>query len=124
MICDEAARISGICVLWLMVAYCATRFVTVVAGQAAIAIKNARLMSETLDMKRTLEARKLVERAKGILQFKHNLTEEEAYLRLRNESRRLRRSMRDLAEAVILADDLNRKDGGAKIPIRDDSEIM
>ena len=86
-------------------------FVKVVAGQAAIAIQNARLMSETLDMKRTLEARKLIERAKGILQYKHNLTEEEAYLRLRNESRRLRRSMRDLAEAVILADDLNRKDG-------------
>lgn len=84
-------------------------FVKAVAGQAAIAIENARLMSETLEMKRTLEARKLIERAKGILQHKHSLTEEEAYLRLRNESRRLRRPMRDLAEAVILADDLNRK---------------
>jgi GAF domain-containing protein len=102
-------------------------FVKVVAGQAAIAIQNARLMSETLDMKRTLEARKLIERAKGILQYKHNLTEEEAYLRLRNESRRLRRSMRDLAEAVILADDLNRKDGtgnGIKVAVREDEEIM
>jgi signal transduction protein with GAF and PtsI domain len=104
-------------------------FLKVVAGQAAIAIQNARLMSETLDMKRTLEARKMVERAKGILQFKHNLTEEEAYLRLRNESRRLRRSMRDLAEAVILADDLNRKDGappekGSRAPVREDSDIM
>ncbi len=86
-------------------------FVKVVAGQAAIAIENARLMSETLEMKRTLETRKLVERAKGILQAKHSLTEEEAYLRLRNESRRLRRPMRDLAEAVIMADDLNRKEG-------------
>jgi GAF domain-containing protein len=86
-------------------------FVKVVAGQAAIAIENARLMSESLEMKRTLEARKLMERAKGILQHKHNLTEEEAYLRLRNESRRLRRSMRDLAEAVILTDDLERKKG-------------
>jgi GAF domain-containing protein len=84
-------------------------FVKVVAGQAAIAIENARLMSETLEMKRTLEARKLIERAKGILQQKHSLTEEEAYLRLRNESRRLRRPMRDLAEAVILADDLEKK---------------
>ena len=83
-------------------------FIKVVAGQAAIAIENARLMSETLEMKRTLETRKLVERAKGILQYKHNLTEEEAYLRLRNESRRLRRPMKDLAEAVIMADDLNK----------------
>ena len=84
-------------------------FVKVVAGQAAIAIQNARLMEETLEMKRTLESRKLIDRAKGILQYKHNFTEEEAYLRLRSQSRRLRRSMRDLAEAVILADDLNRQ---------------
>ncbi len=93
-------------------------FVKVVAGQAAIAIENARLMSETLDMKRTLETRKLVERAKGILQYKHNLTEEEAYLRLRNESRRLRRPMRDLAEAVILADDMNKKTGDKPVPAK------
>jgi len=84
-------------------------FVRVAAGQAATAIENARLMSESLEMKRALEVRKLVERAKGILQHKHSLTEAEAYLRLRNESRRLRRPMRDLAEAVILADDLEKQ---------------
>ena len=95
-------------------------FIKVVAGQAATAIENARLMSETQEMKRTLETRKLVERAKGILQYKHNLTEEEAYLRLRNESRRLRRPMRDLAEAVIMADDLNKTQaGGVRSPLVD-----
>ena len=73
-----------------------TGFMKAVAGHATMAIENARLMSETQEMKRTLEARKLVERAKGILQQKYNFTEEEAYLRLRNESRRLRRPMRDL----------------------------
>lgn len=91
-------------------------FVKVVAGQAAIAIENARLMSETLAMKRALETRKVVERAKGILQSQQNLTEEEAYLRLRNESRRLRRPMKELAEAVILAEDLNRKGERKKSP--------
>jgi len=84
-------------------------FVKVVAGQAAIAIENARLMSETLEAKRALETRKVVERAKGIMQSKFGLTEEEAYLKLRNESRRLRRPMRDLAEAVILSDDLEKQ---------------
>lgn len=76
---------------------------------------NARLQEETLEMKRQLETRKLVERAKGILQFKYKLTEEEAYLRLRNESRRLRRPMRDLAEAIILTEDLARKSGDAPL---------
>jgi two-component system, response regulator PdtaR len=76
---------------------------------------NAKLQEETLEMKRQLETRKLVERAKGILQFKYQLTEEEAYLRLRNESRRLRRPMRDLAEAIILTEDLARKSGDAPL---------
>src|SRR3954452_2038138 len=71
--------------------------------------ENARLQEETAEMRRQLETRKIVERAKGILQHRHSLTEEEAYLRLRNESRRLRRPMRELAEAIILSEDLSRK---------------
>jgi two-component system, response regulator PdtaR len=78
-------------------------------SKSALSETNARLMEETLEMKRQLETRKLVERAKGILQNRHSLTEEEAYLRLRNESRRLRRPMKELAEAIILAEDLSRK---------------
>jgi uroporphyrinogen-III synthase len=72
--------------------------------------ENARLAEETAEMKRQLEARKAVERAKGILQRRQNLTEEEAYLRMRNESRRLRRPMKELAEAIILAEELSRKE--------------
>lgn len=70
--------------------------------------ENARLMEETAEMKRELETRKIVERAKGILQQKYGMTEEDAYFRLRNQSRRLRRPMRALAEAVILSEDLDR----------------
>jgi len=70
--------------------------------------ENARLLEETQEMKRELETRKLVERAKGILQQRHGLTEEDAYLRLRNQSRRLRKPMRDLAEAVILSEDMSK----------------
>jgi len=83
--------------------------------------ENIRLQEETLEMKRQLEARKLVERAKGIMQSKYNLTEEEAYLRLRGESRRLRRPMRDLAEAIILAEDIG---AGAAPPVPEmDSDL-
>jgi uroporphyrinogen-III synthase len=70
--------------------------------------ENARLLEETQEMKRELETRKLVERAKGILQQRHGLSEEDAYLRLRNQSRRLRKPMRELAEAVILSEDMSK----------------
>jgi signal transduction protein with GAF and PtsI domain len=70
--------------------------------------ENARLAAETEEMKQQLETRKAVERAKGILQKHHKLTEEEAYLRMRNESRRLRRPMKELAEAIILAEEMSR----------------
>ena len=72
--------------------------------------ENARLLEATLEMRRELETRKLVERAKGILQQKHQLTEEEAYLRLRDQSRRLRRPMKDLAEAIILSEEIDRQE--------------
>jgi two-component system, response regulator PdtaR len=78
-------------------------------SKSVLAEENARLVEETAEMRRQLETRKVVERAKGILQHRHGLTEEEAYLRLRNESRRLRRPMRELAEAIILSEDLSRK---------------
>lgn len=76
-----------------------------------LADENTRLQEETQEMRRQLETRKFVERAKGILQENYKLTEREAYQRLRDESRRLRRPMRDLAEAVILADELGNKGG-------------
>jgi signal transduction protein with GAF and PtsI domain len=71
--------------------------------------ENVRLLEESQEIKRELETRKLVERAKGILQQRHGITEEEAYLRLRNQSRRLRRPMKELAQAIILSEDLTRE---------------
>jgi two-component system, response regulator PdtaR len=79
---------------------------------ARLSEENARLLEETLDMKRRLELRKMVERAKGILQHRFNLTEEEAYLRLRNESRRQRKPMAELAEAILIAETMHRQASG------------
>src|SRR5438093_124124 len=84
-------------------------FAQAVAGQAALAIENARLIAESLEMKKALETRKVIERAKGIMQRRHGVSEEQAYLDMRSESRRLRRPMRELAEAIILAEELHRK---------------
>lgn len=78
--------------------------------KARLRDENGRLQAEALDMKRQLETRKVVERAKGILQHRAGLTEEEAYLRLRNESRRARRPMKEIAEAIILAEEMQRRE--------------
>ena len=78
-------------------------------AKAFLEDENERLVAEKEELKRQLETRKIVERAKGLIQHRHNLSEEEAYLRLRNESRRLRRPMKELAEAIILAEEMARK---------------
>lgn len=82
-------------------------------AKSVLADENARLVEETMEMRRQLETRKVVERAKGILQQRYALTEEDAYLRLRNESRRLRRPMKELAEAIILSEELSRRNESA-----------
>lgn len=71
-------------------------------------IERARLAGENAELSGRLEARKIVERAKGILQRDLKLSEEEAYLALQRESRQRRRPMKEIAEAVILSEELKR----------------
>jgi K+-sensing histidine kinase KdpD len=66
------------------------------------------LESEKSELSDKLETRKIVDRAKGILQRDLRITEEEAYRRLQRESQQRRRSMRELSESIILNDQLNR----------------
>jgi two-component system, response regulator PdtaR len=60
------------------------------------------LQSEVGDLKEALESRKLVERAKGILMEVHGLSESEAFNRIRRTSMDTRKSMREVAEAILL----------------------
>jgi signal transduction protein with GAF and PtsI domain len=53
--------------------------------------------------KSELISRKLVERAKGILMKQQRLSEDEAFRRLQKKSMDLRKTMREIAEAIILA---------------------
>lgn len=78
---------------------------TTVANQAAIAIENAQLMVKSKIIQEELETRKLVERAKGVLMRK-GLSEEEAFRRIQKQAMDFRKSMRQISEAVILADEL------------------
>jgi uroporphyrinogen-III synthase len=71
-------------------------------------IEMARLEGENLHLSEKLETRKLVERAKGILQRELRLTEEEAYLTIQRQSRQRRKSMKEVAEAIVLSEDVKR----------------
>jgi signal transduction protein with GAF and PtsI domain len=76
---------------------------TTVANQAAVAIENAGLIMKAKMIEDELITRKLVERAKGVLMKQQRLSEEEAFRRLQKKSMDLRKSMREIAEAIILA---------------------
>ena len=67
------------------------------------AVDNALLVEETLLLKETLELRKLIEKAKGLLMKNSGLSEEEAYRKLQKESMKTGKSMRELAEAIVIA---------------------
>lgn len=80
-----------------------------IANQAAIAIENTELMVKSRVIQEELEARKKIERAKGILMKEEKLSEEEAYMKLQRYSMDNRKTMREVAEAIILAADLKKK---------------
>lgn len=69
-------------------------------------VENALLIEESLALKEALELRKIIERAKGILMKRNNLTENEAYRMIQKESMDSRKSLKEVAEALILADKL------------------
>ncbi|HVG27003.1 MAG TPA: uroporphyrinogen-III synthase, partial [Acidobacteriaceae bacterium] len=69
-------------------------------------IERARLETENSELTNRLESRKLVDRAKGILQRDLKLSEDEAYRMMQKESRQRRKSMRDVADAILLAESL------------------
>ena len=79
-----------------------------VAHQAAVAIENTKLMEEALKAKEALETRKLVERAKGVLMRLNNLSEESAHRLIHKKSMDSCRSMKEIAESVILMDELQK----------------
>ena len=79
-----------------------------IANQAAIVIENFRLVVESKVIKEELESRKVIEKAKGIMMKQENLSEEEAYNRIRKYSMDNRKSMKEVAEAIILTEDMKK----------------
>ena len=67
-----------------------------------------QLVSEKSALSGQLEARKIVERAKGILQREMKIGEEEAYRTIQRQSQQMRKSMKEIAESIIVNEELKR----------------
>jgi len=64
------------------------------------------LKGEVSDLKDAIETRKVVEKAKGILMKRSNLSEEDAFKMMQTHSQKENKKMRDIADAIISASKL------------------
>jgi uroporphyrinogen-III synthase len=71
-------------------------------------IERARLETENSQLANRLETRKAVDRAKSVLQRDLSLSEDDAYQMMHRESRQRRKSMREIADAILLSEELRR----------------
>ncbi|MBW2196124.1 MAG: GAF and ANTAR domain-containing protein, partial [Deltaproteobacteria bacterium] len=71
-----------------------------VANEAAVAIENTELMVKSKVIREELETRKLIERAKDIM------SGQEAFRWIQKRSMDVRKSMREIAEAIVLTEEI------------------
>jgi signal transduction protein with GAF and PtsI domain len=84
------------------------RLISMIGFLVGAELEMARLESERVLLADRLEVRKLMDRAKGILQRELHLDEEGAYLALQKQSRQKRKAIREIAEAIILTEEIRR----------------
>jgi len=82
------------------------RLISTIGFLVGAEIEMARLEEVNVNLAEQLQTRKVVERAKGILQRELGLSEEQAYLALQRQSRQTRRAMKEIAEAIVLSDEV------------------
>ncbi len=95
------AKDAGVCG-YLVKPFRETELMPVIELALARFLEMRDLEREVTDLKDALETRKLVERAKGVLMEVHGLRESEAFNRMRKTSMDNRKSMREVAEAILL----------------------
>lgn len=79
---------------------------TTVANQAAVAIHNTELIINTKIIEEELKARKKIERAKEIIMERQGLNGDDAYRWIRKRSMDSRKTILDVAEAILLSNEL------------------
>jgi GAF domain-containing protein len=78
-----------------------------IANQAAVAIEHTALLDEANTARAALESRKIVERAKGILMASNHFSEDQAFRFIQKQSMNSRKSMKEIADAIILSQQIN-----------------
>ncbi len=91
------------------------RLISAIGVLLGAEIELARMEDENSNLTDQLQTRKVVERAKGILQRELGLSEEQAYLALQQQSRQKRRAMKEIAEAIILSSDVKDNTRGSRV---------
>src|ERR1022692_4345623 len=90
------------------------RLISAIGFLVGAEIELARMEEVNSNLTDQLQTRKVVERAKGILQRELRLSEEQAYLALQQQSRQKRKAMREIAEAIILSAEVKENTGGPR----------
>ena len=67
---------------------------------------NKKLSKEINSLQSRLEARRVIEQAKGLLMKNEGVDETEAYRRIQQQSMNARKSMKEVAEAIIIAQEV------------------
>ena len=82
------------------------RMISTVGFLVSAELELARLDEANSTLAEQLQSRKIVERAKGILQRDLGLNDEQAYLALQRQSRQKRKPMKEIAEAIVLSEEV------------------
>lgn len=107
-----ASKVVGVITLQHQMSYQHTpneiRLLSTLGFLVGAEIERSRLETENAQLAGRLETRKAVDRAKGILQRDLAMGEDEAYRMMQRESRQRRLSMREIADAIVLSDELKK----------------
>jgi uroporphyrinogen-III synthase len=84
------------------------KIISMIGHLVGAAIEMARLENEVIQLSDKLAVRKIIERAKGIVQSEFGISEEEAYSLIKKQARSRRKSMKEIAEAILVTNDMKR----------------
>lgn len=103
---DDGAKRSGYVLIPFDPPQVAAALQLAAAGLAEL----TTLKNENEELKKTLEARKMIERAKGVLMKNRGISEAEAFSLIQKKSMDLRKPMADIAQAILLAEEVNKQE--------------